>query len=120
MKFLLASALLFALASAEEGFIRTKRFATTHFHEFPEVTINGTAGLATGWSIFTIIIFVSCVLIVIDSVKRNNLYNKQLESARLKMRSLGINIEEADKEFARRLQGLKDEDENDNIVEQAA
>ena len=107
--YLTAAALLLSLASAEEFFVQTKTFATTHYHTRPDSNEVIVAGLVTGWTIYGIAIVLSGVLIVTDMVKRNNLYNSNLASAIKRMNELGIDINEANKEYERRLKGITDD-----------
>ena len=116
-------ALLFSSCQAEmleDVFIETQTFGSHTFHEIPQLSDVTTAGLVVGWTLFSIVVVVAGVWIIKDTCERHSDYGKKVESARQRMRELGIDIAAADRKFERRMKGIKDEDEDDQLLNAAA
>ena len=102
----LAAALLLSTAKAAD-FVRTQEFGDTNYHDDVVLTDVSTAGLIVGWATFGLVIFISGILIIIDSFRRHRVYDEELVTLRNKMKKMGIDIPNADAEFAERRKGKK-------------
>ena len=84
---------------------------------FPELNDESTAGLVVGWTLYSIVLVISAIIIFVATWKRNTEYTEDLEVARKRMRELGINIEEVDREFEELQKGGAEEKETENFLD---
>ena len=112
---LVLAALLLGAARADI-FIETQTFGSSSFHENYSLGTTTTAGLVVGWILFGIAVILGGVMIIHESITRHKLYVSQVEEARKKMQGLGIDVKKADEEFERRLKGVKQVDEDADLL----
>ena len=106
--FLAAAFLMFAAKAETEFFIVTETFGDYKHHEIPQLNEAATAGLAIGWAFFSIVVIVATIMVFKDIIGRHYEYIANLEKARIRMRELGISVEDADAEFTKKQKSIKE------------
>jgi len=86
---------------------------------FPELNDESTAGLVTGWTLYSVVLVVSAIIIFVATWSRNTEYTKDLDAARKRLRELGMNIDEIDREFEELQRGNVEEKETENFLDVA-
>ena len=116
---LLAAALLLGYAQAGEFFVQTEVFSTPDFHQNNVLDRYSRGGLIAGWILYGVIVVVSFVFVFKATLERSKEYDQNLVDARTQMRNLGINVEEADREFDEIQKGHVKVEEQVDLIEVA-
>ena len=116
---LLAAALLLGYAQAGEFFVQTEVFSTSDFHQNNVLDRYSRGGLIAGWILYGVIVVVSFVFVFKATLERSKEYDQNLVDARTQMRNLGINVEEADREFDEIQKGHVKVEEQVDLIEVA-
>ena len=116
---LLAAALLLGYAQAGEFYVQTEVFSTPDFHQNNVLDRYSRGGLIAGWILYGVIVVVSFVFVFKATLERSKEYDQNLVDARTQMRNLGINVEEADREFDEIQKGHVKVEEQVDLIEVA-
>ena len=116
---LLAAALLLGYAQAGEFYVQTEVFSTPDFHQNNVLDRYSRGGLIAGWILYGVIVVVSFVFVFKATLERSKEYDQNLVDARTQMRNLGINVEEADREFDETQKGHVKVEEQVDLIEVA-
>ena len=116
---LLAAALLLGYAQAGEFYVQTEVFSTPDFHQNNVLDRYSRGGLIAGWILYGVIVVVSFVFVFKATLERSKEYDQNLVDARTQMRNLGINVEEADREFDELQKGHVKVEEQVDLIEVA-
>ena len=103
LKALFASAaLLLASVQAE---VTTDTFGSHLYHEIPTLGKATTASLIIGWIFITFFTLLICGLVVQEAIQRHKNYCFELDGAKRRLKELGGNVGEAEREYAAMIRG---------------
>ncbi len=111
--------LSFVAASEKEWYVQTQTFGSRDFHVFPELNAASTTGLIIGWILFGLVLIITAIITFIATWNRNVEYNKNLEESRARLKQLGLDWTQVDRDFEDLQRGGNEEKEAENFMDVA-